>query len=74
MRTRLVSVLLRELDAVISRTLEFAKFELLHGRAELIAELPRRLAGVTEEHCEPPPRRCDRTGGPCSNSSLAAHR
>jgi predicted Zn-dependent peptidase len=47
-RTRLVSVLLRDLDAVISRTLEFAKFELLHGRAELIAELPARLAAVTE--------------------------
>ena len=30
-RTRLVSVLLRELDAVISRTLEFAKFELITG-------------------------------------------
>ena len=48
-RTRLVSVLLRDLDAVISRTLEFAKFELLHGRAELIAELPERLAAVTEQ-------------------------
>jgi predicted Zn-dependent peptidase len=47
-RTRLVSVLLRDLDAVISRTLEFAKFELLHGRAELIAELPERLAAITE--------------------------
>jgi predicted Zn-dependent peptidase len=46
-RTRLVSVLLRGLDAVLSRTLEFAKFELLHGRAELIAELPERLAAVT---------------------------
>jgi zinc protease len=48
-RTRLVSVLLRDLDAVISRTLEFAKFELLHGRAELIAELPARLAAVTDD-------------------------
>jgi zinc protease len=47
-RTRLVSTLLRDLDAVISRTLEFAKFELLHGRAELVAELPGRLAAVTE--------------------------
>jgi zinc protease len=47
-RTRLVSVLLRDLDAVISRTLEIAKFELLHGRAELIGELPGRLAAVTE--------------------------
>lgn len=48
-RTRLVSVLMRELDAVLSRTLNFAKFELLFGRAELIAELPGRLAAVTED-------------------------
>lgn len=48
-RTRLVSVLLRDMDAVITRTLEFAKFELIHGRAELIAELPGRLAAVTED-------------------------
>ncbi|MDT4910895.1 MAG: zinc protease [Pseudonocardiales bacterium] len=48
-RTRLVSVLVRDLDAVISRTLEFAKFELLHGRAELIAELPERLSAITED-------------------------
>jgi zinc protease len=47
-RARLVKVLLRDLDAVISRTLEFAKFELLHGRAELLAELPERLAAVDE--------------------------
>ncbi|WP_375491433.1 M16 family metallopeptidase, partial [uncultured Jatrophihabitans sp.] len=46
-RTRLVSVLLRECDAVISRTLELAKFELIHGRAELLAELPDRLAAVS---------------------------
>ncbi|MDQ2748501.1 MAG: insulinase family protein [Actinomycetota bacterium] len=48
-RTRLVSVLLRELDAVLSRTLNFAKFQLIYGRAELIAELPDRLAAVTED-------------------------
>ena len=42
-------MLFRELDAVISRTLEFAKFELIHGRAELIAELPERLAAVTDD-------------------------
>jgi predicted Zn-dependent peptidase len=48
-RTRVVSVSLRELDAVMSRTLELAKFELLHGRAELITELPDRLAAVTED-------------------------
>jgi zinc protease len=48
-RTRLVSMQLRELDAVMPRTLELAKFELLHGRAELITELPGRLAAVSED-------------------------
>jgi predicted Zn-dependent peptidase len=48
-RTRLVSVLFREMDPVINRTLEFAKFELVHGRAELIGELPQLLAAVPEE-------------------------
>ncbi len=48
-RTRLVSVLMREMDSVLSRTLEFAKFELIHGRAELVAELPERLAAVSED-------------------------
>jgi predicted Zn-dependent peptidase len=48
-RTRIVSVSLRELDAVMNRTLELAKFELLHGRAELITELPARLAEVSED-------------------------
>jgi predicted Zn-dependent peptidase len=48
-RTRLVSVLLQDLDAVLSRTLNFAKFELVFGRAELIAELPGRLAAVSED-------------------------
>ncbi len=48
-RTRLVSVLVRSLDAVLSRGLEFAKYELLHGRAELVTELPQRLAAVTDD-------------------------
>jgi zinc protease len=48
-RTRLVSVLFRELDAVLSRTLAFAKFELVYGRAEMVAELPSLLSAVTEE-------------------------
>ena len=34
---------------MITRALEFAKFELIHGRAELISELPGRLAAVTPE-------------------------
>jgi predicted Zn-dependent peptidase len=48
-RTRLASSIVRDLDAVISRALEFAKFELIHGRAELISELPPRLAEVDDE-------------------------
>ena len=47
-RTRLTSVLAREMDAVISRSLDFAKFELIFGRAELINELPERLASVSD--------------------------
>ncbi len=48
-RTRVVSVSLRELDAVMNRTLELAKFELLHGRGELLEELPARFAEVGED-------------------------
>ena len=47
-RTRLISSLLREIDAVLARTLNFAKFELIFGRAELLNELPARLAAITE--------------------------
>jgi zinc protease len=45
-RTKLASTLLREMDAVISRSLNFAKFELIFERAELISELPRRLSAI----------------------------
>ncbi|HEY7008627.1 MAG TPA: pitrilysin family protein [Jatrophihabitantaceae bacterium] len=48
-RRRLVGMLLRELDPVMSRTLEIAKFELVHGRAELIMELPALLENVGED-------------------------
>jgi predicted Zn-dependent peptidase len=48
-RARLVSSSLRGLDAVMSRTLELAKFELVHGRAELLEELPERFAAVGED-------------------------
>ncbi len=48
-RTRLLSMIFRDLDPVISRTLEFAKFELVYGRAEMIAELPGLLARVTDD-------------------------
>ena len=40
----------------MSRTLDFAKFELIFGRAELIAELPGRLArGHRRRHPRPRP-------------------
>jgi predicted Zn-dependent peptidase len=48
-RTRLLSMIYRDLDPVISRTLEFAKFELIYGRAEMLAELPGLLATVPED-------------------------
>jgi zinc protease len=48
-KLRLGSVLLRELDPVMGRTLSFAKFELVHDRAELVLELPERLAAVSED-------------------------
>jgi zinc protease len=48
-RARLVGLIFRELDPVISRTLELAKFELVFGRPELIAELPERLAAISAD-------------------------
>ncbi|GAA4612952.1 pitrilysin family protein [Saccharopolyspora hordei] len=39
----------REHDRVISRTLDLGSAELLHGRAELISELPERIGEVTAE-------------------------
>ena len=51
-RARLTSVLVREMDAVISRTSNFAKFELIFGRAGLIAELP--AAPRCRQRCRDP--------------------
>jgi predicted Zn-dependent peptidase len=48
-RTRLVSSLLREIDAVLARTLSIARFELIFGQAELVNDLPARLAEITED-------------------------
>ncbi|MER7010886.1 pitrilysin family protein [Saccharopolyspora sp. NPDC000359] len=39
----------REHDRVISRTLDLGSAELLHGRAELISELPTRISQVSAE-------------------------
>ena len=41
--------LYREHDRVVSRTLGLGSAELLHGRAELVSELPQRVADVTVE-------------------------
>ena len=38
----------RELDQVMNRSLEFAKFELIFGDASLILRLPELLAEVTD--------------------------
>jgi zinc protease len=41
--------LYREHDRLVSRTLDLGSAELLHGRAELISELPQRVADITAE-------------------------
>jgi predicted Zn-dependent peptidase len=48
-RARVASGLLRELDPVIVRALELAKFELIHEQAELLGELPDRLAALSDD-------------------------
>jgi predicted Zn-dependent peptidase len=48
-RTKLAATLYRELDQVLNRSLEFAKFELLFGKASLILGLPALLAEVSDE-------------------------
>jgi len=47
-RTKLAATVFRELDQVLNRSLEFAKFQLLFGDAALITELPTLLARVTD--------------------------
>jgi zinc protease len=47
-RTRLASQMYRQLDAVLGRTLAFAKFELIYGRAQLLLEIPGLLSAVTD--------------------------
>jgi Predicted Zn-dependent peptidases len=46
---RTATQLLREVDPVLGRTLSMAALEQQHGRAELLNELPGRLAAVSEE-------------------------
>jgi predicted Zn-dependent peptidase len=48
-RARFTSTLYRENDGVASRTRTLGSLELLHGRAELLSELPDLLSAVTAE-------------------------
>ena len=48
-RVRLASIVSRELDQVVNRSLEFAKFQTVFGDASLILRLPKLMAEVTEE-------------------------
>jgi predicted Zn-dependent peptidase len=48
-RARLVAQIFRDVDPVLGRTLALAAFEQQHGRADLLMELPGKLAEVTEE-------------------------
>ncbi|MGH3772622.1 MAG: M16 family metallopeptidase, partial [Pseudonocardiaceae bacterium] len=46
---RWAATLFRENDRLVSRTMAIGAFELLHGRAELVAELPAMVAAVSAE-------------------------
>jgi predicted Zn-dependent peptidase len=48
-RARLLAQVYRDVDPVLGRTLALAALELVHGRAELLVELPARLAAVTAD-------------------------
>jgi zinc protease len=48
-RARLAATLFREVDDVLGRTLALSVFELLHGDAGLVNELPARLEAVTDD-------------------------
>jgi predicted Zn-dependent peptidase len=47
-RTKLAATVFRELDQVLNRSLEFAKFELIFGKASLVLGLPALLADVAD--------------------------
>jgi zinc protease len=46
---RWAATLFRENDRLVSRTMAIGAFELLHGRAELVAELPAMVAATGSE-------------------------
>lgn len=48
-RARFTATLLSECDSVIARTRNLGLFELLHGRAELVGELPALVGDVTAD-------------------------
>ena len=48
-RSRLLAQVFREVDPVLGRTQALASAELIHGRGELLSELPGRLAEVTPD-------------------------
>jgi predicted Zn-dependent peptidase len=48
-RARFTASLLSECDSVIARTRNLGLFELRHGRAELVGELPTLVGDVTAE-------------------------
>jgi predicted Zn-dependent peptidase len=48
-QARIAAQLLRELDGVLGRTLALAALEQVHGRAELLFELPGLVGAVTAD-------------------------
>jgi hypothetical protein len=46
---RWAATLFREHDRLVSRTMAIGAFELLHGRAELVTELPVMVAAMGAE-------------------------
>lgn len=49
-RVKLAATISRELDHVMNRSLEFAKFEMLFGDASMILRLPALLSQVSDAH------------------------
>ncbi len=48
-KARVVAQMLHDLDPVLGRALNLAALEVVHGRADLISELPSRIAAITED-------------------------
>jgi predicted Zn-dependent peptidase len=51
-RSRILAQVFRDVDPVLGRTLALSTAEQIHGRAELLMELPVRLAEVTAEQVQ----------------------